>query len=80
VSIVRYADDFVMGFEKAADARRMLVDLKERLAKFGLALHEDKTRLIEFGRLPALRPQQRGERRPSSIAGTSASCAALRLL
>src|SRR5204863_8838777 len=63
VSIVRYADDFVMGFEKAADARRMLVDLKDRLAKFGLALHEDKTRLIEFGRLPALRRQQRGERR-----------------
>ena len=50
VSIVRYADDFVMGFENedrcAADAG----DLKERLAKFGLALHEDKTRLIEFGR------------------------------
>jgi len=54
VSIVRYADDFVMGFENAADARRMLEDLKERLTKFGLALHEDKTRLIEFGRLPAL--------------------------
>jgi RNA-directed DNA polymerase len=53
--IVRYADDFVMGFEKAADARRMLVDLKDRLTKFGLAFHEDKTRLIEFGRLPALR-------------------------
>ena len=51
VSIVRYADDFVMGFESAADARRMLADLKERLAKFGLSLHEDKTRLIEFGRL-----------------------------
>src|ERR1700746_937036 len=68
VSIVRYADDFVMGFEKAADARRMMVDLKARLAKFGLALHEDKTRLIEFGRLPALRRQQRGERRPETFA------------
>src|SRR4051812_27581910 len=68
VSIVRYADDFVMGFEKAADARRMLVDLKDRLAKFGLALHEDKTRLIEFGRLPALQRQQRGERRPETFA------------
>ena len=56
-SIVRYADDFVMGFENADDARRMLVDLKERLAKFGLALHEDKTRLIEFGRLPAMARQ-----------------------
>ena len=68
VSIVRYADDFVMGFEKAADARGMLADLKDRLAKFGLALHEDKTRLIEFGRLPALRRQQRGERRPETFA------------
>jgi len=54
VVIVRYADDFVMGFEKEADAREMLSALKERLAGFGLALHEDKTRLIEFGRLPAL--------------------------
>jgi RNA-directed DNA polymerase len=68
VSIVRYADDFVMGFESAADARRMLVDLKERLTKFGLLLHEDKTRLIEFGRLPAMARQQRGERRPGTFA------------
>ena len=68
VSIVRYADDFVMGFESAADARQMLADLKERLAKFGLALHEDKTRLIEFGRLPALTRRQRGERRPETFA------------
>src|SRR3954452_23371523 len=64
VSIVRYADDFVVGFESAADARRMLADLKERLARFGLLLHEDKTRLIEFGRLPAMARQQRGARRP----------------
>lgn len=68
VSIVRYADDFVMGFENAADARRMLADLKERLARFGLSLHEDKTRLIEFGRLPALARRQRGERRPGTFA------------
>ena len=46
----------------------MLGDLKDRLARFGLALHEDKTRLIEFGRLPALRRQQRGERRPETFA------------
>ena len=64
VAVVRYADDFVMGFEKAADARRMLVELKDRLAKFGLALHEDKTRLIEFGRLPAL--QRRAARRAAA--------------
>lgn len=68
VSVVRYADDFVMGFESAADARRMLADLKERLAKFSLTLHEDKTRLIEFGRLPALARRQRGQRRPSTFA------------
>jgi RNA-directed DNA polymerase len=68
VSIVRYADDFVMGFESAGDARRMMVDLKERLAKFGLSLHEDKTRLIAFGRLPAIARQQRGERRPETFA------------
>ena len=68
VSIVRYADDFVMGFESGADARRMLADLKVRLAKFGLTLHEDKTRLIEFGRLPALARRQRGQRRPGTFA------------
>src|SRR5258708_33582420 len=68
IVIVRYADDFVMGFESEADARRMLSDLKERLAGFGLALHEDKTRLIEFGRLPALARQRRGERRPETFA------------
>ncbi|MGH7735018.1 MAG: group II intron reverse transcriptase/maturase, partial [Gemmatimonadales bacterium] len=68
VSIVRYADDFVMGFEKAGEARRMLADLKERLAKFGLSLHEDKTRLIEFGRLPAMARRQRGERRTETFA------------
>jgi RNA-directed DNA polymerase len=68
VSIVRYADDFVMGFERATDARQMLADLKDRLAKFGLSLHEDKTRLIEFGRLPALARRQRGQRRPGTFA------------
>src|SRR5438045_7742202 len=68
VSIVRYADDFVMGFESAADARQMLDALKERLATFGLTLHEDKTRLIDFGRLPALARQQRGRRRPGTFA------------
>jgi group II intron reverse transcriptase/maturase len=68
VSIVRYADDFVMGFERVADARRMMADLKERLARFRLALHEGKTRLIEFGRLPAMARRQRGERRPDTFA------------
>lgn len=49
VIIVRYCDDFVMGFQYEAEARKMLADLKERLSKFKLALHEEKTRLIEFG-------------------------------
>ena len=68
VAIVRYADDFVMGFKNVADARRMLADLKERLAKFGLSLHKDNSRLIEFGRLTALARRQRGERRPGTFA------------
>jgi RNA-directed DNA polymerase len=68
VSIVRYADDFVMGFENAVDAERMLADLKERLAGLSLSLHEDKTRLIEFGRRPALARRQRGERHPETFA------------
>src|SRR5688572_23218365 len=64
VVIVRYADDFVMGFEHETDARRMRAVLQQRLAAFGVALHEEKTRLIEFGRLPALARRRRGERRP----------------
>jgi Reverse transcriptase (RNA-dependent DNA polymerase) len=48
--IVRYADDVVLGFEHEADARRFLRAMKERLEKFSLALHPDKTRLIAFGR------------------------------
>ncbi len=50
VIIVRFADDFIMGFEHEADAQRLLTDLRQRLAKFGLSLHPDKTRLVEFGR------------------------------
>jgi hypothetical protein len=68
VIIVRYADDFVMGFQYADDARRMRADLGERMAKFGLKLHEEKTRLIEFGQLPTLDHARRGERRPETFA------------
>lgn len=68
VVIVRYADDFVMGFEDETDARKMVSDLKERLAVFGLSLHGDKTRLIEFGRLPALVRRRRGARHPETFA------------
>jgi Reverse transcriptase (RNA-dependent DNA polymerase) len=65
---VRYADDFVMGFENKEDAQEMLLALKARLTSFGLTLHEDKTRLIEFGRFAALSRQRRGERRPETLA------------
>lgn len=68
IVIVRYADDFVMGFEKKDDAQEMLLALKERLGEFGLALHEGKTRLIEFGRFAALSRQRRGERKPETFA------------
>ncbi|MER9300805.1 reverse transcriptase domain-containing protein [Mesorhizobium sp. M0621] len=68
VVIVRYADDFVMGFEKKADAEEMLLVLKARLVGFGLTIHENKTRLIEFGRFAALSRQRRGERRSETFA------------
>jgi hypothetical protein len=51
--LVRYADDFLLTFERRGDADRMATALAERLAKFGLRLHEDKTQLIEFGRFAA---------------------------
>ena len=60
VVIVRYADDFVLGFEHREEAERFLNELRERLEKFGLCLHPGKTRLIEFGRIPALRRWERG--------------------
>src|SRR5262245_66243656 len=50
VIVVRYADDTIVGFEHQHEAERFLADLKTRLAHFGLTLHPDKTRLIEFGR------------------------------
>ncbi len=67
VIIVRYADDLVMGFQHWADAVRFLEEFKERLAKFGLELHPDKTRLIEFGRYAARDRKQRGEGKPETF-------------
>jgi RNA-directed DNA polymerase len=67
VIIVRYADDLVMGFQHWADALRFLEEFKERLAKFGLELHPDKTRLIEFGRYAARDRKQRGEGKPETF-------------
>jgi RNA-directed DNA polymerase len=67
VIIVRFADDFVAGFEHQADAQRFLTDLRERLAKFGLELHPDKTRLIEFGRHAARRRAAQGVGKPETF-------------
>ena len=67
VIIVRYADDFVMGFQSQADAERFLRELKQRLEEFGLQLHPDKTRLIEFGRYAAERREKRGEGKPETF-------------
>jgi group II intron reverse transcriptase/maturase len=64
VIVVRYADDIVMGFEQRADAERFLQEWRDRLRKFGLELHPDKTRLIEFGRHAAANRKQRGEDKP----------------
>jgi hypothetical protein len=67
VIIVRFADDITVGFEYEEDARRFWADLRERLAKFGLELHPDKTRLIEFGRYAARRRQARGLGKPETF-------------
>lgn len=67
VIVVRYADDSVVGFEKVGTARLFLEDLQKRLSKFGLTLHPDKTRLIEFGRYAAERRRNRGQGRPETF-------------
>jgi group II intron reverse transcriptase/maturase len=68
VIIVRWADDFIVGFEHQADAERFLTELRARLAKFGLELHPDKTRLIEFGRHAARNRAARGAGKPETFA------------
>lgn len=67
VIIVRYADDFVVGFQHQGDAERFMVALKKRLGDFGLELHPDKTRLIRFGRFAAQNRAERGEGRPETL-------------
>ena len=67
VIIVRYADDAVLGFQHREEVERFLEQLRERLAKFGLELHPEKTRLIEFGRYAAERRRRRGERKPETF-------------
>jgi RNA-directed DNA polymerase len=64
---VRYADDFVVGFEHREDAERFQAELSERLAKFGLELKAEKTRLIEFGRTAATDRAKRGLGKPETF-------------
>lgn len=65
--IVRYADDLALGFQYRADAVRFLTELRERFCKFGLELHPNKTRLIEFGRFAAANRKERGMGRPETF-------------
>ena len=67
VVAVRYADDLVVGFEHRTDAERFLKEFQERLAKFGLEIHPEKTRLIEFGRFAQVNRQARGEGKPETF-------------
>jgi RNA-directed DNA polymerase len=67
VIVVRYADDIVFGFQYQAEAEKFLEALRERLRKFNLELHDDKTRLIEFGRFAARDQKRRGAGKPESF-------------
>jgi len=67
VILTRFADDYVAGFEHREDAERFLADLCDRFAKFGLELHPEKTRLIEFGRFAAENRARRGDRKPETF-------------
>ena len=76
VIVVRYADDLVVGFEHRAEAERFLEEFRERLGKFGLELHPEKTRLIEFGRYARSNRQARGKGEPEEFTflGFTHSC------
>src|SRR5213080_1782575 len=65
--LVRYADDIVLGFERRKEAEAFLEQMRERMQKFGLELHPEKTRLIEFGRFAAENRKQRGEGSPETF-------------
>ena len=65
--IVRFADDFIIGFERKEDADQFLDELRGRFAQFGLELHPDKTRLIEFGRHAARHRRARGLGKPETF-------------
>jgi hypothetical protein len=65
--VVRYADDAVLGFEHRMEAEAFLEQLRERMRKFGLELHAEKTRLIEFGRFAEGNRKRRGEGKPETF-------------
>ena len=65
--IVRYADDFIVGFQHEGDARRFLDELRNRLEEYALSLHPEKTRLIEFGRFAATNRKRRGFGKPETF-------------
>lgn len=80
VVVVRFADDFVMGFQRREDAEQCLTDLRTRCARFGLTLHPEKTRLLEFGRFARRDRQARGEGKPATFhfLGFTHTCAITR--
>jgi group II intron reverse transcriptase/maturase len=67
VIMVRDADDFVMGFQSRVDAERFLQELQKRLEQFGLQLHPEKTRLIEFGRFATESRERKGQGKPETF-------------
>jgi hypothetical protein len=67
VIIVRYCDDFVMGFQYRKDAERLLIEMKDRFAEYGLEIQNEKTRLIEFGRFAESNRAERGDGKPETF-------------
>ena len=67
IIIVRYCDDFIVGFQHQDEAERFWVELRERFHRFNLELHPEKTRLIEFGRFAVERRKRRGDGKPETF-------------
>jgi group II intron reverse transcriptase/maturase len=65
--VVRYADDIIVGFQHRAEAERFLAELRERFARFGLELHPEKTRLLEFGPFAAENRRRAGKGKPETF-------------
>src|SRR3990167_779902 len=65
--MVRYADDFIIGYQYEEEAQKIVQSIKDRFAKFGLTISEDKTRVIEFGRFAKERREEKGKSKPASF-------------